>query len=43
MCVLSLFLKMIQEMASGNKGDTPDMGDLSDVSAVRTTVNHINI
>lgn len=25
---------MIQEMASNNKGETPDMGDLSDVSIV---------
>lgn len=25
---------MIQEMATSNKGEAPDMGDLSDVSSV---------
>uniref|UniRef100_A0A3Q2ED37 Prostaglandin E synthase 3 like n=1 Tax=Cyprinodon variegatus TaxID=28743 RepID=A0A3Q2ED37_CYPVA len=28
------YIDMIQEMASGNKGAAPDMGDLSDVSSV---------
>lgn len=31
-CVLVLLLQMIQDMASSNKGEAPDMGDLSDVS-----------
>ncbi|KAG7226384.1 hypothetical protein INR49_013795 [Caranx melampygus] len=26
------YMDMIQDMATGNKGETPDMGDLSDVS-----------
>lgn len=30
----SFLFQMIREMASSNKGEAPDMGDLSDVSAV---------
>lgn len=31
---MAFLLQMIREMANGDKGEAPDMGDLSDVSEV---------